>query len=173
MLEAAGFIGIVNSGRTTLRALIEKLKATYCGNFSAQFMHIRDRERCNWLRARIEVRGCVRGRRAAAQSAGRRPQIPPPPLSKAEQRNLLDRMLWADQFETFAQVKYSAVKRFGLDGLESLVPGMKVMVDTGAVSRVWVSACARARAAWSRACIAQRQRSVAPISCSACRTVVA
>lgn len=35
-------------------------------------------------------------------------------------------------FETFLANKYTAAKRFGLEGAESLIPGMKFMIDTSA-----------------------------------------
>ena len=38
---------------------------------------------------------------------------------------MLDRLAWADMFENFLSNKYSAAKRFGLEGAETLIPGMK------------------------------------------------
>lgn len=45
---------------------------------------------------------------------------------------MLDRLAWSDMFETFLANKYTAAKRFGLEGAESLIPGMKTIIDTGA-----------------------------------------
>jgi 2-oxoglutarate dehydrogenase E1 component len=41
---------------------------------------------------------------------------------------ILDRMIWSDSFERFVALKYPSEKRFGLEGGESLIPGMKALV---------------------------------------------
>ena len=38
----------------TLGEILERLRETYCGPIGYEYMHIPDRDRCNWLRARIE-----------------------------------------------------------------------------------------------------------------------
>ena len=42
---------------------------------------------------------------------------------------ILDRMIWSDSFERFIASKYPNEKRFGLEGGESLIPGMKALID--------------------------------------------
>ena len=37
-----------------------------------------------------------------------------------------------DRFESFLANKYAAAKRFGLEGCETLVPGMKALIDHAA-----------------------------------------
>lgn len=76
-------------------------------------MHIPDRERCNWLRARIET-----------------PE--PVTFSPQQKLNTLDRLAWSEMFESFLANKYTAAKRFGLEGCESLIPGMKALIDRAA-----------------------------------------
>jgi 2-oxoglutarate dehydrogenase E1 component len=41
----------------------------------------------------------------------------------------LDRLTWSDSFERFVASKYPSEKRFGLEGGETLIPGMKAMVS--------------------------------------------
>jgi 2-oxoglutarate dehydrogenase E1 component len=53
-------------------------------------------------------------------------------LTKADKQNLMDRLIWADKFERFLMTKFGQDKRFGLDGCESLIPGMKTLIDTAA-----------------------------------------
>ena len=74
-------------------------------------MHIPDRARCNWLRERIET---------------------PDALAYPVERKLhmLDRLAWSDLFEAFLDNKHSVAKRFSLQGCETLVPGMKALIDT-------------------------------------------
>ena len=43
---------------------------------------------------------------------------------------MLDRLCWSDHFETFLATKYPTSKRFGLEGCEVLIVGMKEMIDT-------------------------------------------
>lgn len=76
-------------------------------------MHIPDRDRCNWLRERIET-------------------IEKVEFSKEKKLHTLDRLAWSEMFESFLANKYSAAKRFGLEGGESLIPGMKALIDTAA-----------------------------------------
>jgi hypothetical protein len=53
-------------------------------------------------------------------------------FTKAQKLHMLDRLAWSDMFETFLANKYTAAKRFGLEGAESLIPGMKTIIDTAA-----------------------------------------
>ncbi|KAG8413707.1 2-oxoglutarate dehydrogenase E1 component [Metarhizium acridum] len=68
------------------------------------------REICDWLRERLEV-----------------PQ--PFKYSIDEKRRVLDRLIWSSSFESFLATKYPNDKRFGLEGCETLVPGMKALID--------------------------------------------
>ena len=42
---------------------------------------------------------------------------------------ILDRTMWSELFEKFIASKYPNEKRFGLEGCESLIPGMKALID--------------------------------------------
>ncbi|XP_076917263.1 uncharacterized protein LOC143577270 [Bidens hawaiensis] len=97
----------------TLRAILTRLEQAYCGSIGYEYMHIADREQCNWLRDRIET---------------------PIPMSYNRQRRevILDRLIWSTQFENFLATKWTAAKRFGLEGGETLIPGMKEMFDRSA-----------------------------------------
>lgn len=97
----------------TLRQILTRLKETYCGTVGYEYMHIQDREQCNWLRAKIETE-------RKKQYSPERKQI------------ILDRLAWGELFEGFLSNKYSAAKRFGLEGCGSLVPGFKEAIDKAA-----------------------------------------
>jgi len=75
-----------------------------------QYLHIPDRQQCDWLRERLEI---------------------PVPWKYTidEKRMILDRLIWSDSFERFIAAKYPNEKRFGLEGCESLIPGMKALID--------------------------------------------
>ena len=48
------------------------------------------------------------------------------------QLHILDRLAWSEMFESFLANKYTAAKRFGLEGCETLIPGMKTLIDRAA-----------------------------------------
>ncbi|KAL2886188.1 putative oxoglutarate dehydrogenase protein [Ceratocystis lukuohia] len=96
--------------KMTLREIIAHCERIYCGTSSSEFIHIPDREKCDWLRERLEV-----------------PQ--PFTYSVDEKRRILDRLIWGSSFEAFLSTKYPNDKRFGLEGGETLIPGMKALID--------------------------------------------
>ena len=120
-LDREFFIGIWNQEGflseerpvRSLREILTRLRETYCGTIGYEYMHIPDREKCNWIRARIET-----------------PDIEE--FSQAKKLNVLDRLTWSERFESFLNNKFTAAKRFGLEGCESLVPGMKALIDRSA-----------------------------------------
>ena len=97
----------------SLREILALVKRTYCGTFALQYMHISDPEQSAWLKERIEGYGkeitfTQRGRRA-----------------------ILDKLVEAEGFEKFLQLKYTGTKRFGLDGGEALIPAMEQIIKRG------------------------------------------
>ena len=94
----------------TLREIIAALEKLYCSSYGIEYIHIPSRAQCDWLRERIEI-----------------PQ--PYSYSIDEKRQILDRLTWATSFETFLSTKFPNDKRFGLEGLEGVVPGIKTLID--------------------------------------------
>ena len=37
--------------------------------------------------------------------------------------------MWADEFSNFLALKFNTAKRFGLEGTETFIPGMKSCMD--------------------------------------------
>lgn len=96
--------------RMTLREIYDLCKQIYCGPIGSQYVHIPEKDQCDWIRDRIES-----------------PQ--PWNFSLEEKRMVLDRLVWSDSFERFIATKFPNEKRFGLEGCESLIPGMKAIID--------------------------------------------
>lgn len=94
----------------TLRELRSALHNAYCGKIGVEYMHIPDRAQCNWIRQKIEMRQYSE-------------------MSRTEKLRQLDRILWTDEFSQFLATKFNTMKRFGLEGCESFVPGMKAAMD--------------------------------------------
>jgi len=97
----------------TIREIVDILQRTYCGTLAVEFMHIADPEEKGWLQERIEgknkeVSFTVEGRKA-----------------------ILDKLIQAEGLEKFLNVKYTATKRFGLDGAESLIPALEQIIKRG------------------------------------------
>eukprot|EP01083_Nonionella_stella_P271137 918526_1 len=104
----------VQSPVVTLRDVEKKLKEIYCGNIGYQYMHIANFAKNQFMRKTIER------------------DIADYECSKDEKIRILDRLLWAEEFENFLDVKYPAQKRFGINGAESFVPLLKEIIDEGA-----------------------------------------
>ncbi|KAI8006432.1 hypothetical protein LOK49_LG07G00980 [Camellia lanceoleosa] len=107
--------GILSENRPeqTLREILARLEQAYCGTIGYEYMHIADRDKCNWLRDKVEN---------------------PTPMQYNRGRRVVvfDRLAWSMQFENFLATKWTAAKRFGLEGGETLIPSMKEMFDRAA-----------------------------------------
>ena len=51
--QMKGFLSEDNPVQT-LRQILNRLRDAYCGNIGYEYMHISDRDQCNWLREKIE-----------------------------------------------------------------------------------------------------------------------
>lgn len=96
--------------KMTLRDIIAACEKLYCGQYGIEYIHIPDREQCDWIRNRVEIPDPYRN-------------------SVDDKRRILDRLIWSSSFEIFLATKYPNDKRFGLEGAETLVPGMKALID--------------------------------------------
>lgn len=57
---------------------------------------------------------------------------PQPKYNQKDKLQILDRLAWSEMFELYLAKKYSNAKRFGLEGGETLIPGMKQLIDRAA-----------------------------------------
>ena len=98
----------------TLRAILTRLRNTYCRSIGVQFMHIDDLRVKNWLQDRME-------------STENRIE-----LTRSEQLRILTKLTDAAIFEEFIQKKFVGAKSFSLEGSESLIPLLAFAIDRAA-----------------------------------------
>jgi 2-oxoglutarate dehydrogenase E1 component len=97
----------------TVREMIAILRRTYCQTIGVEFMHISAPEEKGWIQERIE---------------GPDKEIT---FTREGKRAILNKLIEAEGFEKFIDVKYTGTKRFGLDGAESMVPALEQIIKRG------------------------------------------
>jgi 2-oxoglutarate dehydrogenase E1 component len=97
----------------SLQDLLNKLIDTYCGTIGIEYMSISDKNQRDWLAQRVE------------------PINNKPVLTAEERRKLLQQLVAAQGFEEYLHTKYVGGKRFSLEGAESFVPLVNMLVEEG------------------------------------------
>ena len=97
----------------TLREMVAILTRTYCNTIGVEFMHITGPEEKSWIQERIE---------------GPDKEVT---FTREGKRAILNKLIEADGFEKFIDVRYTGTKRFGLDGGESMVPALEQIIKRG------------------------------------------
>ena len=97
----------------TLREILTILRRTYCQTLGVEFMHISNPAQKGWIQERIE---------------GPDKEITFTPEGK---RAILNKLIEAEGFEKFCDLKFTGTKRFGLDGGESMIPALEQIIKRG------------------------------------------
>ena len=97
----------------TIPEMLAILKRTYCSTFAVEFMHISSPEEKSWIQERIE--GPDKG--VAFTDMGK--------------KAILNKLIEAEGFERFLDIKYTGTKRFGLDGAEAVIPALEQIIKRG------------------------------------------
>ena len=97
----------------TVREMLAILRRTYCGTIGFEFMHISDPAEKAWIQERVE---------------GPHKEIQ---FTKEGKRAILSKLVEAEGFENFFDVKYPGGKRFGLDGAEAMIPALEQIIKRG------------------------------------------
>ncbi len=95
--------GVHGLPRATLREVLDHLRSIYAGSAGLEFMHISSPAKRSWLAERSET--------ALTK-----------PLPSEVRTRMLALLINAEQFERFCHTKYPGTKRFSLEGSESLIP---------------------------------------------------
>ncbi len=103
---------------TTIRELVEILRANYCGPVGLEYMHIADVEERRFLQDRME------GRDAAID------------FTPEGKKAILAKVIQGESYENFLAKKYVGTKRFGLDGGEAMLPALEAVIKYGGADGV-------------------------------------
>jgi multifunctional 2-oxoglutarate metabolism enzyme len=106
--------GLGGREEATFREIWGMLIRYYCGKVGVESRHIQSKEQKQWLRERVE----------------RDPEPAPVEVKK----QLLNRLIAAEQFEKFLHTKYLGQKRFSVEGGESVIPILDQLI-IGAATR--------------------------------------
>ena len=111
-LDPLGFLKPLKSQDLEFSGEIaEEARRYYCGTIGADFMHLMQPERRQWIAERLEGE----------------PQ-------SIDQRRILERLVRADLFEQVLQARYLGTKRFSLEGVTSLIPLLDAILDAAGES---------------------------------------
>jgi 2-oxoglutarate dehydrogenase E1 component len=89
---------------------IEEARKAYCGAIGAEFMHLPQRDRREWIQAQIEK----------------------PEKQQVDRRWLAERLMQADLFEQILQTRYLGTKRYSGEGATAQIPLLDIVLETAA-----------------------------------------
>ncbi|HUK31800.1 MAG TPA: hypothetical protein VLV89_11845, partial [Candidatus Acidoferrum sp.] len=117
-LDPLGFLKPLDHPELRLTGdVADRARQIYCGTIGAEFMHIPDPARRQWVIDRLEA------------------QAPAP-----DRARILERLIRADLFEQVMQARYLGSKRFSLEGTTALIPLLdeilRAAAERGAVESI-------------------------------------
>lgn len=101
----------IGQDEASLKEILSALQSTYCGSVGAEYMHIVNTSEQRWFQQRLES---VRTK---------------PKYGNEVKLHLLERLIAAEGLEKYLGSRYPGVKRFGLEGGESLIPLMDELIQ--------------------------------------------
>lgn len=101
----------IGQDQASLKDIYEALQQTYCSTVGAEYMHIVNTAEQRWFQQRLES---VRSH---------------PKYSNEVKHHLLERLTAAEGLEKYLGSRYPGVKRFGLEGGESLIPMLDEVIQ--------------------------------------------
>lgn len=105
---------ILGIGKASLSNIITHLKRIYCDSIGVEYTYMRNPEKLKWWQDTINENGNH------------------PDYSVESKKYILGKLNQAVTFESFLQTKYVGQKRFSLEGGETLIPGISVMLRDAA-----------------------------------------
>ncbi len=105
-------------GKLELRRILDTLQRTYCRHIGVEYMHIQDSAARHWLQQRLEHEDAAR------------------PFDRDLKIRILKDLNRAEAFETFLHTNYIGQKRFSLEGSETLIPMLDLLLEDAAAAGV-------------------------------------
>ncbi len=105
---------IIGLKKTTLSNIIDNLKSIYCRSIGIEYMYMRNPEKIDWWQERLNKNNNH------------------PNYTIESKKYILLKLNQAVTFENFLQTKYVGQKRFSLEGGETLIPGMSIILRKAA-----------------------------------------
>ncbi len=105
---------ILGIGPQPLQVIIQHLTEIYCDSIGVEYMYIRSPEIINWIQNKLNINNNH------------------PKLSIDQKKQLLGKLVEAVSFESFLHTKYVGQKRFSLEGGESLIPALDILIEIAA-----------------------------------------
>ena len=109
--EAGSILGL---GKTSLREIRNHLEAIYCDSIGVEYMHMGKPEEIQWVQNWLNVNDNH------------------PSFNLEEKKHILKKLNQAVSFETFLHSKYVGQKRFSVEGLDAMIPGLDTLMERGA-----------------------------------------
>jgi multifunctional 2-oxoglutarate metabolism enzyme len=103
-----GFSGLKTA---VLRDILDILQKTYCNKIGVEYMHIQNPTEKFWIQNKME------------------PVMGVPEFRREEKINILKTLLAAETFEHFIHNKFIGHKRFSLEGSETLMPVLDLIIN--------------------------------------------
>ncbi len=107
--------GLAGTEVATLREILDILQRAYCGKVGTEYRHIQSKEEKVWIREQI-----------------RREFVNPEPIPVDVKKQMLWKLISAEQFERFLHTRYLGQKRFSLEGCETIIPLLDQLIEGGA-----------------------------------------
>jgi 2-oxoglutarate dehydrogenase E1 component len=104
--------GLAGRESASLRDILDILRRAYCGKVGIEYRHIQSKEQKLWIREEI-----------------RKQFVYPEPLAPEIKKQLLTKLIAAEQFERFLHTKYLGQKRFSLEGCETIIPTLDQLIE--------------------------------------------
>lgn len=102
----------VGIGVATLSEIIQHLQLTYCQSIGIEFAYMRDPERIEWFKQKIEIKNR-------------------PVFDRLTKIKILNKLNQASGFESFLGKKFVGQKRFSIEGGEALIPALDLLIQKG------------------------------------------
>ena len=102
---------LIGKEKATLKEIIESLKVIYCGNIGIEYNHIMDSYERKWFQKKFESK------------------LGKYSFSADDKLHIYERLNSAEGLAKYLAAKYPGMKRFGIDGAESLIPLVDAVIQ--------------------------------------------